>query len=167
MDSKTDDIREDTPQSVRTKIILSSLDDLTKLLEIEKQEKSSVFKLYAALLAGGVTAIISTGEIANTGTTKNQNQVTSSAHSASISSLVLLVILIIIIMNTAILRKFLAIRKASNNIYTAYRSRLRYLIKTNLEGLSNTDSDDLHKSMSYYYEQTAPMKLLPSYSADK
>jgi len=137
-------------------ITLESMKDLLKFHEIERQEKNNTLKFYSAFIVGGIALVL--------GITKLDLQggvyVVASIKFVSTS--------VIIIINYLLIKKLLAVRIASNNIYREYGERLEYLISHHRKDL---DDDELCRMKlvfnKYFGTPKDPTKLLPKYSADR
>ena len=138
----------------RRLIIAESLGDLLKFHEVERQEKTTALKFYSAFMAGGIALVVAL--------TKLQS-------GAEFSLIKLVAVFVIVIVNSLMIKKLLAVRQASNNIYNEYGRRLEHLIDTHSHDMKPTECEDLKTNVMQKYFGTVkdPKKLWGSGSADK
>ncbi len=136
----------------RRLIILASMDYLLRFHKIDRMEKYNAMKFYASFLGGGIALLLGVSKI-NVGI----EQVI----------LNLLLITIIVIINLLAMKKLIAVRGASNNIYHEHGRRLRFLLDTHSSDLDEQGIKDLKKSFVKYIDEQKSGPLLQPKSADK
>lgn len=134
----------------KNEIIVALIGNLMKFHEIERNEKNNSVKFYAAFIAGGVALILGIDKLGST-----------------VDDILIkyLAISTIVIINFLILRKLIAVRIASNNIYDDYGRAVNFLMNE----LSKTEGNEEIKSIfrNYCGIKDYKRKLLPRHSADR
>ncbi len=134
----------------RNGIIIALVENLMKFHEIERNEKNNAIKFYTTFIAGGVALLIGLDKLDN------------SINDIFVKYLAISTILII---NFLILRKLIAVRIASNNIYEDYGRAVSFLM-TELSTLENNNEiKNIFKN--YCGTKDYKKKLLPKHSADR
>lgn len=140
----------------RRLITLSSLDGLIKFLNLERSERNSALKFYSAFIAGGGATIIALSQIY-----ESENII----EKAGISSIV---ITIVIILNFLMMKKMMAVRRVSTEIYHEYGNRLRYLLDNHSTDLSKKGEKEFLNSFKKYINNAKHVEdILPKYSIDR
>lgn len=134
----------------KNEVIVSLIGNLMKFHEIERNEKNNSVKFYAAFIAGGVAMIVGLDKLDN-----------------SIEDIFIkyLAISTIVIINFLILRKLIAVRIASNNIYDDYGRAVNYLMSELSTAENNDEISNIFKN--YCGAKDYKRKLLPRHSADR
>ncbi len=135
----------------RRLIILSSMNNLLKFHEIERQEKYNTLKFYSTFLGGGIALLVGISKI-------------STGLEAEI--LKNISITIIVMINLLVIKKLIAVRGASNNIYHEYGRRLRFLLNSHSEDLDEIGCEELNNTFKKYIDTQKEGPLLPKYSVD-
>lgn len=135
------------------KICESSLKDLLEYHKIEREEKFKTFQFYGLFLGGGLALVTSAEKL------------DLDRHFLGIIQLVAIIVILSVI--AMAIRKLIAVRQASNNIYLEYTSRLRYIVQIELSKNSIATEEDIKKHFNYYFNEPKNKKeLLRSGSAD-
>jgi hypothetical protein len=135
----------------RRLITLSSMDNLLKFHEIERQEKHNALKFYSAFLGGGIALLIGISKI-------------STGIEAEIFKYISITIILII--NLLVVKKLVAVRGASNNIYHEYGRRLSFLLDSHSSDLDAEGKIELDFAFQKYIRAQKLGPLLPKHSAD-
>lgn len=135
----------------RRLITLSSMDNLLKFHEIERQEKYNALKFYSAFLGGGIALLVGISKI-------------STGIEAEIFKY--LSITIIVTITFLVAKKLIAVRGASNNIYHEYGRRLRFLLNSHSSDLDENGKIELSNTFQKYIDTQKIGPLLPKYSVD-
>ncbi|KJZ16440.1 hypothetical protein TW85_00185 [Marinomonas sp. S3726] len=133
----------------RRLITLASMDNLLKFHEIERQEKHNALKFYSAFLGGGIALLIGISKI-----------------STGIEAEIFKYITIILIINLLVVKKLVAVRGASNNIYHEYGRRLSFLLDSHSSDLDTAGKNELDFAFQKYIRAQKLGPLLPKHSAD-
>lgn len=145
----------DTPsyqdKEERRLITLSSMDNLIKFHEIERNEKHNTLKFYAIFLGGGLSLVFG-----------------MSKFSFGFQSAILefIAITVIVLINFLAIKKLLSVRSASNNIYHEYGKRLRLLLNSHSADLNESDKNDIDFAFAKYIDEQKKGDFLPPHSAD-
>ncbi|TQF70509.1 hypothetical protein [Pseudoalteromonas luteoviolacea] len=135
----------------RRLITLASMEFLLKFHEVEKKEKYNAMKFYASFLGGGIALLLGVSKL-------------TSGIEAEI--LKYLLITMIMAMNFAVVKKLIAVRIASNNIYHEHGRRLRFLLESHSSDLDEKGKSNLEKAFYRYIDEQKQGPILKKGSAD-
>ncbi len=156
--SKSKDASKMTPafqdKEERRLIIMSSMDNLLKIHEVERNEKHNTLKFYAVFLGGGLTLVF--------GMAKFSFGIVS-------AMLEIVALAVIITINFLAIKKLISVRGASNNIYHEYGKRLRYLLSNYSSDIEkgSQEEKELDGAFKKYIDEQKLGEFLPRHSADK
>jgi hypothetical protein len=142
-------------QEERRLITLDSMNALLRLHETERHEKAMAIQLYSIFIGAGMALVF--GIQAKTVTSE-------------IALLKLISITTILTLNFLMIKKLLAVRAASNNIYREYGRRLRYLMKLYSKDQTIRERKRMNLAFQRYYgdpPRKSKRLILAKYSADK
>jgi hypothetical protein len=135
----------------RRLITLSSMDNLLKFHEVERNEKHNTLKFYAVFLGGGLTLVFGMAKF---------------SFGIKAALLEFIAITVIILINFLAIKKLLSVRGASNNIYHEYGKRLRFLLNSHSSDLDARGKKEINFAFKKYIDEQKSGDYLPKHSAD-
>lgn len=144
----------------RRAILSQSLDNLVEFHKVERDEKLRTFAFYTAFLTGALAIVFGIPFLVGA------NRLDES-RIAEVAIIKLIALTVIVILTLLVIKKLIASRINSNNIYAEYGQRLEYLVETHSDDLDDDGKQKLRKSLNRYYGRLVPKsKILSAYSAD-
>jgi hypothetical protein len=134
----------------RRLILLAALEQITKFHEQDRKEKTDTIRFYVTLLGGGTAFLIAASKLSTT------------PLSAAVQ---LFIVVTVIAMHVMLLSKLFAVRVVSNEFYTEYTRRIKFLVENYMRDLGEIERNSFEQSHRTYYKLNKKT-LIPKNGAD-